>query len=90
MIGDVCGDVWTHLPSIQVLNLGGEVWVEGVLWGKVLKVLTVGQVIAHIHVKQEGSLVGPGGRQVGMGSHMRHNGKIKTAGEKSLPPLDGR
>ena len=62
-------DVWTHLPCIQVLNLGGEVWVEGVLRGKVLKVFTVGQVIAHIHVKQEGGLVGPGGGQVEVGSH---------------------
>lgn len=57
----MCCAVWTHLSSVLVFNLSGQVWVEGVLGAKVLQVLTVGQVIAHIHVQQQGGLVGPGG-----------------------------
>ena len=51
MCGAVLCDV-DHLPGILVLNLCGEVRMQGVVGGKVLKVLTVGQLIAHIHVQQ--------------------------------------
>ena len=60
----------THLSSILVLYLCGEVRVQGVLGGKVLQVLTVGQLVAHVHVQQQGGLVCPlGGGGGGRSSH---------------------
>ena len=72
----LCCEVWcwccvTHLPSILVLYLCGEVRVQGVLRGKVLQVLTVGQLVAHVHVQQQGGLIRPlGGR--GRGGQRSH------------------
>ena len=73
-----CCEVWSwccvsHLPSILVLYLCGEVRVQGVLGGKVLQVLTVGELVAHIHVQQQGGLVRPLGRgRRGRGREQSH------------------
>ena len=36
--------------------------MQGVLRGKVLQVLTVGELVAHVHVQQQGGLIRPLGR----------------------------
>ena len=43
--------------------------MQGVVWGKVLEVLAVGKLIAHVHVQQQGGLVSPGERKDGGGGH---------------------
>ena len=47
--------------------------MQGVVWGKVLEVLAVGKLIAHVHVQQQGGLVSPGERKDGGGevTHVR-------------------